>query len=82
MIFGTYASELTHTFHHELMPTSFKYLFQKTADVHRHNTRYATNPGPDYGGQRGQLPRVPRCKGSPRHEIYMFKIKYSFEKFS
>jgi len=26
--------------HHELLPTSD--LFQKTADVHRHNTRYAT----------------------------------------
>jgi len=26
--------------HHELLPTTD--LFQKTADVHRHNTRYAT----------------------------------------
>ena len=32
-----------HKFHHELLPTSFKHMFQKTADVHRHNTRYATN---------------------------------------
>ena len=33
------------------------------------------------GGQRGQLPRAPRCKGAPRDEIYLFQIKYSFEKF-
>ena len=32
-------------------------------------------------GQRGQLPRGPRCKGVPRDEIYLFQIKYSFEKF-
>jgi len=32
-----------HKFHHYLLPTSFKDLFQKKADVHRHNTRYATN---------------------------------------
>ena len=32
-------------------------------------------------GQRGQLPRAPRCKGPPRDEIYLFQIKYSFEKF-
>jgi len=30
-------------FHHEMFPTSFKDLFQKTAEVHCHNTRYATN---------------------------------------
>ena len=30
-------------FHHEMLPTSFKDLFQKTAEVHCHNTRYATN---------------------------------------
>ena len=30
-------------FHHEMLPTSFKELFQKTAEVHYHNTRYATN---------------------------------------
>jgi len=35
------------------------------------------------GGQRGQLPRAPRCKGAPRDdEICLFQIKYSFEKFS
>ena len=34
------------------------------------------------GGQRGQLPRAPRCKGAPRDEIYLFQIKYSVEKFS
>ena len=33
------------------------------------------------GGQRGQLPRAPRCKGAPRDEIYLFQIKYSCEKF-
>jgi len=33
------------------------------------------------GGQRGQLPRAPRCKGASRDEIYLFQIKYSFEKF-
>jgi len=26
-----------------MLPTSFKDLFQKTAEVHCHNTRYATN---------------------------------------
>ena len=34
------------------------------------------------GGRRGQLPRAPRFKGAPRDEIYLFQIKYSFEKFS
>jgi len=34
------------------------------------------------GGQWGQLPRAPRFKGAPRDEIYLFQIKYSFEKFS
>jgi len=33
------------------------------------------------GGQREQLPRAPRCKGTPRDEIYLFQIKYLFEKF-
>ena len=33
------------------------------------------------GGQQGQLPRALRCKGAPRDEIYLFQIKYSFEKF-
>ena len=32
-----------HKFHHEMLPTSFKGLFGKTAEVHCHNTRYATN---------------------------------------
>ena len=37
-------AKLMHTFHHEMLPTSFKDLFQKTAEVvHCHNTRYATN---------------------------------------
>jgi len=31
--------------------------------------------------QRGQFPRAPGCKGAPRDEIYLFQIKYSFEKF-
>jgi len=35
-------AKLMHKFHHDLLPTSSKDLFQKTADVHRHNTRYAT----------------------------------------
>jgi len=34
------------------------------------------------GGATGQLPRTPRFKGAPRDEIYLFQIKYSFEKFS
>jgi len=29
----------------------------------------------------GQLLRALRCKGAPRDEIYLFQIKYSFEKF-
>ena len=33
------------------------------------------------GGQRGKLPRAPQFKGAPRYEIYLFQIKYSFEKF-
>jgi len=36
-------AKLMHKFHHEMLPTSFKDLFQKTAEVHCHNTRYATN---------------------------------------
>jgi len=32
-----------HTFHHEILPASFRDLFQKTAEVHCHKTRYATN---------------------------------------
>ena len=35
-------AKLMHKFHHEMLPT-FKDLFQKTAEVHCHNTRYATN---------------------------------------
>jgi len=33
-----------HKFHHELLPTSFRDLFQKTAEVHCHNTRYCNQP--------------------------------------
>jgi len=33
------------------------------------------------GRQRGQLPRAPHCKRAPRDEMYLFEIKYSFEKF-
>jgi len=33
------------------------------------------------GGQREQLPWAPCYKGAPRDEIYLFQIKYSFEKF-
>jgi len=36
-------AKLMHKFHHEMLPTSFKDLFQKTAEVHCHNTRSATN---------------------------------------
>jgi len=36
-------AKLMHKFHHEMLPTSFKDLFQKTAEIHCHNTRYATN---------------------------------------
>jgi len=31
-------AKLAHKFHHEMLPTSFKDLFQKTAEVHYHNT--------------------------------------------
>jgi len=33
------------------------------------------------GGQRGQFPRAPRCKGPPVMKFILFQIKYSFEKF-
>jgi len=33
------------------------------------------------GAQWGQLPRALHWKGAPRDEIYLFQIKYSFEKF-
>jgi len=36
-------AKLMHKFHHDLLPTSFKDLFQKTAKVHCYSTRYATN---------------------------------------
>jgi len=36
-------AKLMHKFHHEMLPTSFKDLFQKTAEVHCYNTRCATN---------------------------------------
>jgi len=32
-------------------------------------------------GQRGKLPRAPRCKGAPCDEMYLFQIKCSCEKF-
>ena len=49
-----------------------------------HEKTHGLNPahGRIKGGQRGQLPRAPRCKGAPRDEIYLFQIKYSVEKFS
>jgi len=34
------------------------------------------------GGETGQLPRALRSKGAPRDDIYLFQIKYSFEKLS
>ena len=36
-------AKLMRKFHHEMLPTSFKDLSQKTAEVYCHNTRYATN---------------------------------------
>ena len=36
-------AKLMYKFHHEMLSTSFKDLLQKTAEVHCHNTRYATN---------------------------------------
>ena len=33
------------------------------------------------GGQRGQLPRAPRCKGAPRDEIYLFQINTRLKNF-
>jgi len=36
-------AKLMHEFHHEMLPTSFKDLFQKTDEAHCHNTRYANN---------------------------------------
>ena len=35
-------AELMHKFSHKMLPTSFTDLFQKTAEVHCHNTRCAT----------------------------------------
>jgi len=32
-------------------------------------------------GGTGAIAPAPRCKGAPRDEIYLFQIKYSFEKF-
>jgi len=34
------------------------------------------------GVQRGQLARALRSNGAPRDDIYLFQIKYSFEKLS
>ena len=36
-------AKLMQEFHHEMLLTSFKDVFQKTAEVHCDNTRYATN---------------------------------------
>jgi len=46
-----------------------------------HAMQSVSATGPDLGGQRGQLPPAPHCKGAPRDEMYLFQIKYSFEKF-
>jgi len=35
-------AKLMHEFHHEMLPTSFKDLFQKMAEVYCHNTRQPT----------------------------------------
>jgi len=34
------------------------------------------------GGNGGNCPGSPAARGPPRDEIYLFQIKYSFEKFS
>jgi len=49
-----------------------KQTYEKKRGGHRAGLR---------GGQRGKLPRAPRYKGASRHKIYLFQIKYSFEKF-
>ena len=36
-------AKLMHKFHYEMLPTSFKDLFHKTAEIHCHDTRYTTN---------------------------------------
>ena len=36
-------AKLVHKFHYEMLPKSFEDLFQKTAEIHCPNTRYATN---------------------------------------
>jgi len=33
------------------------------------------------GGETGAIAPGPPCKGAPRDEMYLFQIKYSFEKF-
>ena len=33
------------------------------------------------GGATGAIAPGPRCKGAPRDEIYLFQVKYLFEKF-
>jgi len=33
------------------------------------------------GGTTEAIAQGPRCKGAPRDEIYLFQIKYLFEKF-
>ena len=32
------------------------------------------------GGATGAIARTPRCTRAPRDELYLFQIKYSFEK--
>ena len=58
--------------------------FRKTSvsNMGAPNLLLATGRAGLRGGQRGQLPRAPRWKGAPRDEVYLFQIKYSFEKFS
>jgi len=38
--------------------------------------------GPDKGVATGAIAPGPPLQGAPRDEIYLFRIKYLFEKFS
>ena len=63
---------------HALTLRRFKQIDNEQYDSHTDPCTQGRIKG---GGQRGQLPRAPRCKGDPRDEMYLFQIKYSFEKF-
>jgi len=42
---------------------------------------YTCSQGRIKGGNGGNCPGPPAARGPPRDEIYLFQIKYSFEKF-